>query len=80
MRLICRCWSIATVSPNQAMLLTLTRIVGAVAGSAKLRAELLAEQVFIADVGRQALALPLERRLADRAAVEVAQRDVHHVA
>jgi hypothetical protein len=35
MRLICRCWSIATESPNQAMLLTLTKIVGAVAGSAK---------------------------------------------
>src|SRR5689334_16979767 len=29
MRLICRCWSIATESPNQPMLLTFTKIVGA---------------------------------------------------
>ena len=34
MRLICRCWSMATELPNQAMLLTLTKIVGAEAGSA----------------------------------------------
>jgi hypothetical protein len=42
------------------------------------RAQFLAEQVFVADVGRQPLALPFEGSLADRAAVEVAQRDVHH--
>ena len=34
-RLMARCWSIATVSPNQPMLLRLTKAVGAVAGSAK---------------------------------------------
>src|SRR5215207_2178114 len=43
------------------------------------RAQLFAEKVFVADVGRQPLALPFERSLPDRAAVEVAQRDVHHV-
>jgi hypothetical protein len=79
MRLICRCWSIATVLPNQPMLLTLTKTVGACAGVGKARAQLLAKQVFVADVGRQPLALPGERRLAHRAAVEVAQRNVHQV-
>jgi cellulase/cellobiase CelA1 len=48
----------ATESPNQPMLLTLTKMVGAAAGSTKRAAELLAEQVLVADVGREALALP----------------------
>jgi hypothetical protein len=52
MRLICRCWSIATVLPNQPMLLTLTNTVGAWPGR-KARAQLFAKQVFVADVGRQ---------------------------
>ena len=42
------------------------------------RRELLAEQVLVADVGRDALAVDVERRRRQRAAVEVAERDVHH--
>ena len=37
-REICRCWSTAMVSPNQPMLLTLANIVGALAASAKRKA------------------------------------------
>ena len=36
MREMARCWSMATESPNHAMLLTLSRIVGAVASFLKL--------------------------------------------
>ena len=42
------------------------------------RRELLAEQVLVADVGRNPLAFDLERRRGERAALEVAERDVHH--
>ena len=66
MREICRCWSIAIVLPNQPMLLRLARIVGAVARAAKRAAELLAEQVLVADVGRDALAADGERRRGQR--------------
>jgi hypothetical protein len=55
---ICRCWSIATVSPNHAMLLTFMKIVGAVSGSVESLAKLFTEEVFIADVGRETLSLP----------------------
>jgi hypothetical protein len=48
-------------------------------GVRKARAQLLAEEVFVADVGRQALALEIERGLRQRPATEFAQRDVHHV-
>ena len=54
--------SIAIVSPNQPMLLRLAKIVGAVRGVGEARRELLAEQVLVADVGRDALAADVERR------------------
>jgi hypothetical protein len=41
--------------------------------------QLFAKQVFIANVGRNPLARPLERRLTERAPVEVTQGDVHHL-
>jgi hypothetical protein len=47
----------AMVSPNQPMLLTLANMVGALAGSARSARQFLAEQVFVADVGRHALRL-----------------------
>ena len=79
MREIARCWSIAIESPNQAMLLTLSSTVGASAASAEVRADLVAEQVLVADVGRDALARQTKGGCASAAAAEVAERDVHHV-
>ena len=43
------------------------------------RAQLFAKQVFVTNVRRQALALPLKRRLPHGAPVEISQRDVHHL-
>ena len=68
----------AIVLPNQPMLLRLARIVGALRRRHEARRELLAEQVLVADVGSDALAVDVERRRRHRAAVEVAERDVHH--
>ena len=49
------------------------------AGVAEARRQLLAEQVLVADVGADALALDDEGRRRERAAAEVAERDVHQV-
>src|SRR5256885_9025160 len=46
---------------------------------AKMRPQLLAKQILVTDVGRQTLAGPGHGGLAQRAAVEVAQRYVHHL-
>ncbi len=45
---------------------------------AKARCQFLAEQILIADIGRDTLAAHVERRRRQWPPVEVAQRDVHH--
>ena len=51
---------------------------GCLGGVGKPCGQFLAKQVFVADVGCNALPLPLERGLPHRAPVEVAQRNVQH--